>query len=361
MAEVKLVGVTKAYPNGVVALHKIDLKIADRDFLVVVGPSGCGKSTLLRLIAGLETLTEGRVLIGDRDVSRLEPAQRDIAMVFQNYALYPHMNVYDNMAYGLRNRKVPKAEIDQRVRETARTLGLDTMLERRPRELSGGQRQRVAMGRAIVRSPAAFLFDEPLSNLDAKLRVQMRGEIKRLQHQLGTTGVYVTHDQAEAMTMGDELVVLRDGRVEQIGSPLDVYRRPATAFVGGFIGSPSMNFLDGRVEDGGRHLRVADTVSVALPGGGLPGQEGRNFVVGIRPEHFRINGAAALAELPVELVEPLGAQTLVEVRLGKELVTVSVDGSVAIKPGDRVPMALSPDQLHLFDRDSEARVEWNAV
>jgi sn-glycerol 3-phosphate transport system ATP-binding protein len=361
MAEVQLVGVTKAYPNGVVALHRIDLKIADRDFLVVVGPSGCGKSTLLRLIAGLETLTEGRVLIGDRDVSRLEPAQRDIAMVFQSYALYPHMNVYDNMAYGLRNRKVPKAEIDRRVRETARTLGLDTMLDRQPRQLSGGQRQRVAMGRAIVRSPAAFLFDEPLSNLDAKLRVQMRGEIKRLQRQLGTTGVYVTHDQAEAMTMGDQLVVLRDGRVEQIGGPLDVYRRPATAFVGGFIGSPAMNFLAGRIEDGGRHLRLADAISVPLPGAGLPGQDGRNLIVGIRPEHLRINGAAALAELPVELVEPLGAQTLVEIRLGKELVTVSVDGAAAIKSGDRVPLSFPPDQLHLFDRESEARVEWGAV
>jgi sn-glycerol 3-phosphate transport system ATP-binding protein len=361
MAEIKLVGVTKAYPNGVVALHKIDLKIADRAFLVVVGPSGCGKSTLLRLIAGLETLTEGRVLIGDRDVSRLEPAQRDIAMVFQNYALYPHMNVYDNMAYGLRNRKVPKAEIDQRVRETARTLGLETMLARRPRQLSGGQRQRVAMGRAIVRSPAAFLFDEPLSNLDAKLRVQMRGEIKRLQRQLGTTGVYVTHDQAEAMTMGDQLVVLREGRVEQIGSPLDVYRRPATAFVGGFIGSPSMNFLDGCVENGGRQLRVADAVNISLPGAGLASQEGRNLIVGIRPEHFRINSTAAFAELPVELVEPLGAHTLLEVRLGKELVTVSVDGADAIKPGDRVPLSLTHDELHLFDRESEARIEWSAI
>jgi sn-glycerol 3-phosphate transport system ATP-binding protein len=358
MAEVKLVGVTKAYPNGFVALHKIDLKIADRDFLVVVGPSGCGKSTLLRLIAGLETTTKGHILIGDRDVTRLEPAQRDIAMVFQNYALYPHMNVYDNMAYGLRNRKVPKAEIDQRVRETALMLGLDAMLDRRPRQLSGGQRQRVAMGRAIVRSPAAFLFDEPLSNLDAKLRVQMRGEIKRLQRQLGTTGVYVTHDQAEAMTMGDQLVVLRDGRVEQIGSPLDVYRRPATVFVGGFIGSPSMNFLDGRIVDGGKVLRIAETVNMALPGAGLPGQEGRDVIVGIRPEHLRLNGAAILAELPVDLVEPLGAQTLLEVRLGKQLVTVSVDGAVAIKPGDRVKLSLEPDQLHLFDRGSEARVEW---
>ncbi|HEY6618377.1 MAG TPA: sn-glycerol-3-phosphate ABC transporter ATP-binding protein UgpC [Steroidobacteraceae bacterium] len=361
MAEIKLVGVTKVYPNGAVALHKIDLKIADRAFLVVVGPSGCGKSTLLRLIAGLETLTEGRVLIGDRDVSRLEPAQRDIAMVFQNYALYPHMNVYDNMAYGLRNRKVPKAEIDRRVRETARTLGLETMLARRPRQLSGGQRQRVAMGRAIVRSPAAFLFDEPLSNLDAKLRVQMRGEIKRLQRQLGTTGVYVTHDQAEAMTMGDQLVVLREGRVEQIGSPLDIYRRPATVFVGGFIGSPSMNFLSGRVDNGGRHIRVADAINISLPGVGLVSQEGHDLIVGIRPEHFRINTTAAFAELPVELIEPLGAQTLLEVRLGKELVTVSVDGAVAIKPGDRVPLSLTPDELHLFDRESEARIEWSAA
>ena len=361
MAEIKLVGVTKVYPNGAVALHKIDLKIADRAFLVVVGPSGCGKSTLLRLIAGLETLTEGRVLIGDRDVSRLEPAQRDIAMVFQNYALYPHMNVYDNMAYGLRNRKVPKAEIDRRVRETARTLGLETMLARRPRQLSGGQRQRVAMGRAIVRSPAAFLFDEPLSNLDAKLRVQMRGEIKRLQRQLGTTGVYVTHDQAEAMTMGDQLVVLREGRVEQIGSPLDIYRRPATVFVGGFIGSPSMNFLSGRVDNGGRHIRVADAINISLPGVELVSQEGHDLIVGIRPEHFRINTTAAFAELPVELIEPLGAQTLLEVRLGKELVTVSVDGAVAIKPGDRVPLSLTPDELHLFDRESEARIEWSAA
>jgi len=361
MAEVRLVGVTKAYPNGVVALHKIDLTIADHDFLVVVGPSGCGKSTLLRLIAGLETLSEGRVLIGDRDVSRLEPAQRDIAMVFQNYALYPHMNVYDNMAYGLRNRKVAKAEIDKRVREAARTLGLEAMLERRPRQLSGGQRQRVAMGRAIVRSPAAFLFDEPLSNLDAKLRVQMRGEIKRLQRQLGTTGVYVTHDQAEAMTMGDQLVVLRDGRVEQVGSPLDVYRRPATAFVGGFIGSPSMNFLDGHVPDGGRALRLAEAADIPLTGAGLADQAGRNFIVGIRPEHLRIDAAHALAELPVELVEPLGAQTLLQVRLGQALVTVSVDGAAAIKPGDRVALSLAPGHLHLFDPASEARVELDTI
>jgi sn-glycerol 3-phosphate transport system ATP-binding protein len=358
MAEVELIGVAKAYPSGVVALHKIDLKIPDRDFLVVVGPSGCGKSTLLRLIAGLETMSEGQVLIGGRDVTRLEPAQRDIAMVFQNYALYPHMNVYNNMAYGLRNRKTPKADIDRRVRDTARILGLDAMLERKPRQLSGGQRQRVAMGRAIVRSPAVFLFDEPLSNLDAKLRVQMRGEIKRLQRQLGTTGVYVTHDQAEAMTMGDQLVVLRDGHIEQIGSPLEIYRRPASVFVGGFIGSPAMNFLDGRIEGGGHQLRVANVMNVTLPGAGLPGQEGRNITVGIRPEHFKTDSGANLPELLVDLVEPLGAQTLVEVRLGNKVVTVSLDGAAAIKPGDRLPLAVDPDKIHLFDVETESRLAW---
>jgi sn-glycerol 3-phosphate transport system ATP-binding protein len=359
MAEIQLIGVKKSYANGFVALHKIDLKIADRQFLVVVGPSGCGKSTLLRLIAGLETLTEGRIMIGDRDVSRLEPAQRDIAMVFQNYALYPHMNVYNNLAYGLRNRKVAAAEIDRRVRDAARTLGLDQMLKRSPRELSGGQRQRVAMGRAIVRSPRAFLFDEPLSNLDAKLRDQMRGEIKRLQRNLGTTGVYVTHDQAEAMTMGDQLVVLRDGRVEQIGDPLSVYRRPATAFVARFIGSPSMNLLKGCVESGGRRARVGDTITIDLPGSGLPEQDGRTILIGIRPEHVRIDTAAPLIEVPVEMVEPLGAKTLVYVRLDKDVVTISADAgdAIQINPGDRVPFALAPDQIHLFDCDSDARIE----
>jgi sn-glycerol 3-phosphate transport system ATP-binding protein len=357
MAEIELNGVTKSYPNGIAALHNINLKVADREFLVVVGPSGCGKSTLLRLIAGLETMTAGQVLIGGRDVTKLEPAQRDIAMVFQNYALYPHMNVYNNMAYGLRNRRMPKPEIDRRVRETAHILGLETMLDRKPRQLSGGQRQRVAMGRAIVRSPAAFLFDEPLSNLDAKLRVQMRGEIKRLQRQLGTTGVYVTHDQAEAMTMGDQLVVLRDGHIEQMGSPLEIYRRPATVFVGGFIGSPAMNFLEGRIEGGGHHLRIADAMNVTLPGAGLPEQEGRNLTVGIRPEHLKINADTSLVELTVDLVEPLGAQTMVEVSLSKRIVTISLDGAMQIKSGDRVPVTLDPSDLHLFDPKTEMRIE----
>jgi sn-glycerol 3-phosphate transport system ATP-binding protein len=357
MAEVQLVDVTKSYSNGFVALHDIGLKFADHKFVVVVGPSGCGKSTLLRLIAGLETVTSGRVLIGDRDVTRLEPAQRDIAMVFQNYALYPHMTVYDNMAYGLRNRRVRATEIEKRVREAAHTLGLEAMLQRSPRQLSGGQRQRVAMGRAIVRSPAVFLFDEPLSNLDAKLRVQMRGEIRRLQSRLGTTGVYVTHDQAEAMTMGDQLIVLRDGRVEQIGEPLEIYRWPATAFVAEFIGSPSMNLLPGRLEEDGRRIRVASAVSIALPGKGLPGQDGRELNLGIRPEHLRFDGSVASAELPVDLVEPLGAQTLVEARLGDQQLTVCIDGAAAIKRGDRMPVVFPAEKIHLFDRESNRRVD----
>ena len=313
---------------------------------------------MLRLIAGLETMSEGQVLIGGRDVTRLEPAQRDIAMVFQNYALYPHMNVYNNMAYGLRNRKIPKAEIDRRVRETARILGLDALLERKPRQLSGGQRQRVAMGRAIVRSPAAFLFDEPLSNLDAKLRVQMRGEIKRLQMRLGTTSVYVTHDQAEAMTMGDQLVVLRDGRIEQNGTPLEIYRRPATVFVGGFIGSPAMNFLDGRIEERGAPIARRRNDHHCLAGGGLVGAGRAKSPSRHSARTFQGRcECAARSTLPVELVEPLGAQTLVEVLFGKKMVTVSLDGAMPIKSGDRMPLSVDPAQLHLFDLENEVRLD----
>ncbi|HEY9568082.1 MAG TPA: sn-glycerol-3-phosphate ABC transporter ATP-binding protein UgpC, partial [Thalassobaculum sp.] len=242
MAELQIAGVEKVYPNGFKAIHGIDLEVADGEFIVLVGPSGCGKSTLLRMIAGLETVSAGSIRIGDRVVNELEPADRDIAMVFQNYALYPHMSVYQNMAYGLRNRGVPKPAIEERVQKAAGILQLDGLLDRRPRQLSGGQRQRVAMGRAIVREPSAFLFDEPLSNLDAKLRVQMRVEIKQLQRRLGTTSVYVTHDQIEAMTMADRLVVMNAGVAEQIGTPIDLYDRPSSVFVGGFIGSPAMNF-----------------------------------------------------------------------------------------------------------------------
>jgi sn-glycerol 3-phosphate transport system ATP-binding protein len=356
MAKVELSGIKKAYPNGFVALHEIDLQIADRSFVVVVGPSGCGKSTLLRIVAGLETPTGGKIQIGDRDVTGVEPAERDIAMVFQNYALYPHMNVYDNMAYGLRNRKFNKADIDTRVRETARILGLEDMLDRKPRQLSGGQRQRVAMGRAIIRNPACFLFDEPLSNLDAKLRIQMRGEIKRLQRSFGTTSIYVTHDQAEAMTMGDQLVVLREGRIEQMGAPLEVYRRPATVFVAGFIGSPPMNFIEGKVENSGRELRIGESTRITLPGS-LPGQDSRNLILGVRPEHLKIDDARTLMKLPVDLVEPLGAQTTVGMRLGAQLILASFDGAVPVKPGDLMPLAFDPGDMHLFDPETQARID----
>src|SRR3712207_4694850 len=252
MANVTLDNVQKVYGGSVEAVRGVSFAIEDGSFCVLVGPSGCGKSTLLRMIAGLETITDGSVRIGDKVVNEVEPAERDIAMVFQNYALYPHMNVYDNMAYGLRNRRTPKGEIDARVREAARILAIEPFLARKPRELSGGQRQRVAMDRAIVRKPQVFLFDEPLSNLDAKLRVQMRVEIKRLQRALGVTSIYVTHDQVEAMTLSDKLVVMNAGQIEQVGSPADVYRRPETRFVATFIGSPPMNILPGRVEGPGR-------------------------------------------------------------------------------------------------------------
>jgi sn-glycerol 3-phosphate transport system ATP-binding protein len=357
MARLELNGVRKTYPNGFVAVRGIDLKIDDREFIVVVGPSGCGKSTLLRLVAGLEAVSEGEIRIGEREVTRLEPSERDIAMVFQNYALYPHMSVYDNMAYGLRNRRVPKTEIDRRVREAARILELEPLLARKPRQLSGGQRQRVAMGRAIVREPKAFLFDEPLSNLDAKLRVQMRGEIKQLQRRLGTTSMYVTHDQAEAMTMGDRLVVMRDGRTEQVGSPLHLYRRPATSFVAGFIGSPAMNFLPGTLERGGRNVKIAATVSLPLPGLGVPGQDGRPVVVGVRPEDLRCDGHQPAAELAVELVEPLGNATLAQATLGDARITVSLEGTHAVAPGDHLPIAVNPTQVHLFDPETETRIE----
>ena len=289
MAQVHLRGVKKSYDNKLEVIHGIDMEIADGEFIVIVGPSGCGKSTLLRMVAGLERITGGEVAIGDRVVNQLEPKDRDIAMVFQNYALYPHMSVYDNMAYGLKIRGMPKDEIDSRVRKAAKTLELGALLERRPRQLSGGQRQRVAMGRAIVREPAVFLFDEPLSNLDAKLRVQMRLEIKRLQRELAVTSIYVTHDQIEAMTMADRLIVMNAGVADQIGTPMDVYDRPASVFVAGFIGSPSMNFLAAKVGQDGRSVDLAGT---GTPGVSLPlarptsAPAGTAVALGIRPEHL---------------------------------------------------------------------------
>ncbi len=356
--EIELRGVKKRFGDTQV-VHGLDAVVGEGEFVVVVGPSGCGKSTLLRMIAGLEEITEGEIAIAGRVVNDLEPRERSVAMVFQNYALYPHMSVYDNMAYGLRIARKSKAEIDERVREAARILAIEDYLERRPRQLSGGQRQRVAMGRAIVRDPAVFLFDEPLSNLDAKLRVQMRLEIKQLQRRLGTTSVYVTHDQVEAMTLADRLIVMNAGRAEQIDEPLAVYERPATRYVAGFIGSPAMNFLDARVtEDGDLVLDGGPT----LPGRPLfQAQAGRRVTLGIRPEHLRAlpDGEAGDGlSLTVELVETLGADTLAHGRLDPDgqQVTARLPGTRQVREGARIACAVAPEALHLFDADSGARL-----
>jgi sn-glycerol 3-phosphate transport system ATP-binding protein len=356
MASVSLRGIRKSY-DGLEVIHGVDCEIRDGEFIVILGPSGCGKSTLLRMIAGLEAITGGEIAIGGRVVNRLEPKDRDIAMVFQNYALYPHMSVYDNMSYGLRIRGMPKAEIEARVRKAASILELGDFLQRKPRQLSGGQRQRVAMGRAIVREPAAFLFDEPLSNLDAKLRVQMRIEIKRLHQTIGTTSVYVTHDQVEAMTLGDRLIVMNAGRAEQIGGPIEVYERPATTFVAGFIGSPAMNMLPARL--------AADARSVELDGVRLPvnvsaEQAGRSVVLGIRPEHVALGGAAEAGAFPlkVDFVEALGADTLAHGYLGASpaQLTVRLPGSMRVAAGDTLSLVAPPERLHLFDGATGARL-----
>ena len=359
MAQVHLRGVRKSY-DKLEVIHGVDIEIADGEFIVIVGPSGCGKSTLLRMVAGLERITGGEVAIGDRVVNELEPKDRDIAMVFQNYALYPHFSVYENMAYGLKIRGVSKAEIDQRVQKAAKILELGTFLQRRPRQLSGGQRQRVAMGRAIVREPAVFLFDEPLSNLDAKLRVQMRLEIKRLQRELDVTSIYVTHDQVEAMTLADRLIVMNAGVADQIGTPMDVYERPASVFVAGFIGSPAMNFLAGKVFEGGRAIDLAGTgaMRVTLPIGiATTAAAGTPVAVGIRPEHLHPAADGAL-EFEIELAEPLGADTLLHGRFGeaRELVTVRQGGHVLAKPGEKRRFKADPGHLHLFDSQTGKRI-----
>src|SRR5580700_7912944 len=345
MATLTLDGVRKSYgPREVV--HGVTCAVEDGELVVVVGPSGCGKSTLLRMVAGLEDITSGAVAIDGRVVNGVEPKDRDIAMVFQNYALYPHMSVYDNIAYGLKIRRMSRAEIRARVDRAAAILQLEGLLDRKPRQLSGGQRQRVAMGRAIVRDPKVFLFDEPLSNLDAKLRVQMRVEIKRLQQELGTTSLYVTHDQVEAMTLADRLIVMNAGNADQIGPPLDLYERPATAFVAGFIGSPAMNLVEGRLDASG--VVVGNCV---LPVERAAGEAGRGVTVGLRPEHLEMAGDGPLP-LAVELLERLGADTIVHGRLAGDGVVLTARAAGTINPplGEVLRFAARREHVHLFDQ-----------
>ncbi len=349
MATLTLDGLRKSF-GEVHVLQGIDLALADGELLVIVGASGCGKSTLLRLVAGLETPNGGRIVLDGREISRVDPADRDIAMVFQNYALYPHMSVFDNMAYGLRIRGLPKTEIARRVDEAASLLGIGALLARKPRQLSGGQRQRVAMGRAIVREPKLFLFDEPLSNLDAKLRVQMRAEIRRLQRRLGVTSLYVTHDQVEAMTLGDRLLVMHQGRPVQLATPMEVFERPADTYVAGFIGTPAMNFLPAVL--GAHAARLEGGGEVAL--GASIAEEGRKVVIGIRPEHVGL--APAGLPLAAELMEPLGSETLVHGTLpGGVALTMRVAGPPP--RGERFQVVLPSEHLHVFDRASGARLE----
>jgi sn-glycerol 3-phosphate transport system ATP-binding protein len=353
MAEIKLTGVKKTY-NKLQVIHGVDVAIADGEFIVIVGPSGCGKSTLLRMIAGLEQITEGEIAIGGKRVNEVEPKDRNIAMVFQNYALYPHMSVYENMSYGLRIRRMSKAEIETRVQRAAKILELGPYLQRKPRELSGGQRQRVAMGRAIVREPAAFLFDEPLSNLDAKLRVQMRLEIQKLHRELKTTSIFVTHDQVEAMTLADRMIVMNLGVVEQIGRPIDVYDDPASLFVAGFIGSPAMNFLAGRRV--GDEVEVAEGVRVALPPA-LRAGAGEAVTVGVRPEHLLVaGGEGPRFNLKVDTVEALGADSLVHCALGAQTLVVRVDGHDTPAPGTSMVVSPMAGKTYFFDTASGKRL-----
>jgi sn-glycerol 3-phosphate transport system ATP-binding protein len=356
MADVSIRNVTKRFGKSEV-IHGISCDIRDGEFIVILGPSGCGKSTLLRLVAGLEEISTGEISIEGRVVNQLEPADRDIAMVFQNYALYPHMTVYRNMAYGLKMRRMPKDEIDRRVRNAARILELSTLLDRKPRQLSGGQRQRVAMGRCIVREPKVFLFDEPLSNLDAKLRVQMRLEIRKLHEDLKITSIYVTHDQVEAMTLGDRLVVMDNGYAAQIGSPLEIYERPATIFVAGFIGSPAMNFLEADVSADGKAVVLPGTVRIPLNGSGLPDWAGKKVILGVRPEHLELNGLREGGiQLRVDHVELLGADTLVHGRSGGISLTVRLPDVHRIEKKATIALSVPPAKLHLFDPDTKKRI-----
>ncbi|MBQ6680219.1 MAG: sn-glycerol-3-phosphate ABC transporter ATP-binding protein UgpC [Lachnospiraceae bacterium] len=365
MAGLSLKNITKVYPNGFVAVKDFNLEIEDKEFIIFVGPSGCGKSTTLRMIAGLEEISSGECYIGDKLVNDVEPKDRDIAMVFQNYALYPHMTVYDNMAFGLKLRKTPKAEIDKLVHEAAKILDIEHLLDRKPKALSGGQRQRVAMGRAIVRNPKVFLMDEPQSNLDAKLRVQMRIEISKLHQRLGTTIIYVTHDQTEAMTLGTRIVVLKDGIIQQVDSPNVLYSQPANKFVAGFIGSPQMNLIDCPVEESG------NTVAMVMPDGSkieIPedkgqilkekGYVGKEVCFGFRPEDLSEAPAGTPNTLHsvVRVYELLGAEVFLYFDLGDINVTARVDPSTTARTDSEVYMAINMDHIHVFDKDTEEAV-----
>ncbi len=366
MAEVTLKNVTKRY-GDVEAVKGIDLEIIDKEFLVLVGPSGCGKSTTLRMVAGLEEITDGTIEIGDTVVNDIPPKDRDIAMVFQNYALYPHMDVYNNMAFGLKLRKFPKDEIERRVKDAARILGIEELLNRKPKQLSGGQRQRVALGRAIVREPKVFLMDEPLSNLDAKLRVQMRAELSKLHDRLKTTIIYVTHDQTEAMTMGDRIVVLKDGIIQQVDTPLNLYNKPVNVFVAGFIGSPAMNFLDAEIVKEGENYLV-DCKSFKIQ---MPAEKVNNYpkvkdyvtkkvLFGIRPEDiydaavtdFEATERNSLIA-PVEVVEPMGSEIFLYLTVNEHSVIARVDANSKAKVGDTIKIAVKTSKIHIFDAETE--------
>jgi multiple sugar transport system ATP-binding protein len=363
MANVTFDHVTKRF-DGTVAVNDLTLEIEDSEFLVLVGPSGCGKSTALRMLAGLEEISDGRILIGERVVNNIAPAARDIAMVFQSYALYPHMTVYDNLAFSLRNQKVPKAEIDERVRKAAEILDLGPLIKRKPKQLSGGQRQRVALGRAIVREPAAFLMDEPLSNLDAKLRVATRAEILKLQQRLETTTIYVTHDQVEAMTMGDRIAVMSAGLLQQVGTPEELYRSPQNVFVAGFIGSPAMNLVPVEpAQEEGRAMLRKDGFLVEVPERLLSGLRGGNaFIAGFRPEHVRLagdsDGGRAEARIPavVDVVEFLGDEQLVHLHAGEVDLVAKLPIEQRTAAGEEVCLSLPLAKLHLFERETEQAV-----
>ena len=363
MGQVVLKGINKFY-ESVHAVKDVNLQIRDKEFVVFVGPSGCGKTTTLRMIAGLEAISSGDISIDGNVINALAPMDRDIAMVFQNYALYPHMSVYDNMAFGLKMRKFERPEIEKRVREAADILGIGELLKRKPRQLSGGQRQRVALGRAIVRHPRVFLFDEPLSNLDAKLRVQMRVELKKLHLRLGTTAIYVTHDQVEAMTLGDRVVVMKDGVVQQVGEPLELYNQPANKFVAGFIGSPAMNFAtvtvteaDGSLiaENSGLRIKLPDEIAQRLRG-----HIGREVILGVRPEDLTVASGADLDhpcfDAVIEVVEQLGSEILLDMKVGESIMVASVEPTARVRVADKLRVAMRRSRLHVFDAQTEAAI-----